>query len=80
MRTTIELDDDVLAAAKHMARRQGKTVGWVISALARQALTHRSKSHAALERSCKTGFLPFAPRGGVATNELIDGLRDEGEY
>ena len=37
MRTTLTIDDDVLAAAKGLAARQNRTVGEVISALSRQA-------------------------------------------
>ena len=36
MRTTLTIDDDVLAAAKHIAERERKSIGEVISALARQ--------------------------------------------
>lgn len=38
MRTTLAIDDDVLAAARHLAEREHKSVGDVISALARQGL------------------------------------------
>ena len=38
MRTTLAIDDDVLAAAKGLAARQNKTLGEVVSALARQSL------------------------------------------
>jgi hypothetical protein len=44
MRTTLTIDDDVLAAAKGLAVRQNKTVGEVISALSRQALRPKSAS------------------------------------
>ena len=37
MRTTLNIDDEVLAAAKALAARERKSVGGVISALARQA-------------------------------------------
>ena len=39
MRTTLDIDDDVLHAAKERARREQKTAGQVISELVRQALT-----------------------------------------
>jgi hypothetical protein len=39
MRTTIDIDDDVLAAARDLARAEGRTMGQVISELARRALT-----------------------------------------
>ena len=39
MRTTLDIDDDILAAAKERARLENKTAGQVMSDLARQALT-----------------------------------------
>lgn len=42
MRTTLTLDDDVLGAVKSLAKREHKTLGEVISALARQALRRYS--------------------------------------
>lgn len=38
MRTTLELDDDVLSAARELARAQNESIGTVISALARAGL------------------------------------------
>jgi len=38
MRTTLAIDDDVLIAAKEMAATERKSVGEVISALARTAM------------------------------------------
>jgi len=37
MRTTLAIDDDVLAAAKHLAEREHRSVGEVISSLAGKA-------------------------------------------
>ncbi len=39
MRTTLDIADDVLHAAKERARREKKTAGEIISELARSALT-----------------------------------------
>jgi hypothetical protein len=39
MRTTLELDDDVVAAAKELATGQRRSLGSVISELARRGLT-----------------------------------------
>jgi hypothetical protein len=39
MRTTLEIDDDLLAAARDMARAEGRTMGEVISDLVRRGLT-----------------------------------------
>ena len=41
MRTTLDIEDDVLAAAKDLARRENVSAGQVISRLARLALTAR---------------------------------------
>ena len=38
MRTTLQIDEDVLEAAKCLARAEGKTLGEVISRLARKGL------------------------------------------
>jgi hypothetical protein len=38
MRTTLRLDEDVLRAARSLARSEGKTIGQVVSALARNGL------------------------------------------
>ena len=38
MRTTLDLDDDVLQAAKELAALQGKTAGQMVSELVRRAL------------------------------------------
>jgi hypothetical protein len=39
VRTTLDLDEDVLQAAKELAAAQGKTAGKVVSELARRGLT-----------------------------------------
>lgn len=43
MRTTLEIDDDVLAAAKAIAKAQSKTAGAVVSELARNGLRRPAK-------------------------------------
>ena len=83
MRTTLDLDDDVLASAKEIALREKKTAGQVLSELARQALTHgphgQAGGRSARSGAAAFGFKPFAPRGAVVTNELIRKLRDEAD-
>ena len=79
MRTTIDIDDDVLRAAKELARREKKTAGRVISELAREALAS-SPVGVAKEAKALHGFRPFPRRGGIVTNELIDRLREEDAY
>ncbi|MBI1735714.1 MAG: antitoxin [Candidatus Rokubacteria bacterium] len=79
MRTTLDIDDDVLRAAKELARREKKTAGAVISELSRRGLT---ASRSARPRAPKAlhGFRPFPRRGGVVTNEGIDKLREDDAY
>ena len=79
MRTTLDIEDDVLFAAKELARRERKTAGQVISALARRGLAG-GPAPAASEPMAAYGFRPFASEGRVVSNELINRLREDGEY
>jgi hypothetical protein len=74
MRTTLTIDDDVLAAARTLAGREGKSVGEVLSALARQGLM-RSKPAA----RARNGVPLLAVRRPATpvTMELVNQLRDE---
>lgn len=76
MRTTLDIADDVLRAAKELGRRQKKTAGEMISELARKGL-RGGPTHEAKEPKEIHGFRPFRSRGGVVTNEIVDLLRDE---
>jgi len=85
MRTTLDIADDVLAAAKERARREHKSMGQVVSELMRQALTaprEPAESHpsAVREPFVLYGVQPFARRGAVVTNDLIDRLRNDDAY
>lgn len=78
MRTTLEIEDDVLLAAKELARRERTTAGRVISDLVRRALTQPAATTLQTgEPAAVYGFRPFPKRGGVVTNEQVDKLRDE---
>jgi len=80
MRTTLDIDDDVLRAAKDLARREKKTAGEMISELVRRALGAAPASPAARKPKALHGFRPFPRRGGIVTNELIDKLREDDAY
>lgn len=75
MRTTLAIDDDVLAAAKHLAEREQRTVGAVISSLARQALARSGRG----SRTERNGIplLPSKKSSSPVTLELVNQLRDE---
>ena len=78
MRTTLDIAEDVLHAAKERARREKKTAGQVISELARRALT--APASEAREPKARYGFRPFPKRGRIVNNELIDKLREDDSY
>jgi len=72
MRTTIDLEDDVLSAAKELAIKRGTTVGRVLSELARQSLTRQSLV------ATRDGLplFPVQTKAGVVTLALVNRLRD----
>jgi hypothetical protein len=73
MRTTMNIDDDVLKAAKELAARRNTSVGRVLSDLVRQGLNAASAD----EPVSRNGF-KLLPRTGVPiTVELVDRLADE---
>ena len=81
MRTTLDIADDVLQAAKERARRENKTAGEVISELARAALIAPAMAAPkAAEARAHYGIRPFPRRGGIVTNELVDRLRQDDAY
>jgi hypothetical protein len=74
MRTTLAIDDDVLSAAKEMAVMENKSVGEVISSLARRAL-----SPAESKIKTRNGVPLLKMRKGAprVTSELVHQLREE---
>lgn len=76
MRTTLDIEDDVLAAAKELARRQGVSAGQVVSKLLRSALSGEPPSQRS-GAAVVAGFRPFAASDQrLVSNEEIDKLRD----
>ncbi|MBK8067165.1 MAG: antitoxin [Rhodanobacteraceae bacterium] len=74
MRTTLDIDDDVLLAAKDLARRQRKTAGEVLSELARLGLQGGQRGIA--QSPPRYGFAPAPANGATVTNAQIDALRE----
>lgn len=74
MRTTLAIDDDVLSAAKEIAAMEKRSVGEVISALARRAL-----SPAETKAKTRNGVPLLKVRKGAnrITSELVQQLREE---
>jgi len=73
MRTTITIDDDVLTAAKAIARQRNQTVGKVVSELARNAMRPPAASG---ERN-GVPLLPVRKPRVIVTTEIVNALRDE---
>lgn len=74
MRTTLAIDDDVLAAARALAHSQDRSLGEVISELARKALT---PTQPAPKYRNGIQLLPVRPGAKPVTLELVNELRDE---
>lgn len=74
MRTTLQLDEDVLSAARALAERQGRTLGEVVSELARKGL-----APAANAPQYRNGIrlMPVRPDARPMTLDEINELRDE---
>jgi post-segregation antitoxin (ccd killing protein) len=75
MRTTLAIDDDVLAAAKDLAEREHRSIGVVISALAHQGLAGGART-----TQTERNGIPLLPQRKAAvpvTLELVNELRDE---
>jgi len=76
MRTTLDIEDDVLQAAKELAQREGGTAGQMISTLARRGLTVQAGKPK--KSSGLRGGVPVLPsRGEVVTLERIQQLIDQ---
>ena len=76
MRTTLDIEDDVLRAAKELAERENRTTGKVLSDLARRGLTVPARPPR--KRARMRGGVPVLPsRGGIVTLEHVQKLRDE---
>ncbi|HYL76533.1 MAG TPA: hypothetical protein VEU96_20130 [Bryobacteraceae bacterium] len=72
MRTTLDLDEDVMHAAKSLAQQRGQTAGQVISDLVRIALKPRTAPRV------RNGVRLFTPKPGakIPSLALVNKLRD----
>lgn len=76
MRTTLDLDTEVLIIVKEIAMQQHSSAGAVVSELLRRAL---QPTEVALEIRNGIPLLPRRPNGPKITMELVNRLRDEDE-
>jgi hypothetical protein len=84
MRTTLDIDSDVLAAAKALAQSGHSTAGRVISDVMRRAialgLAHANAPEAAHKMPVPKavyGFSPLISGGNIVTNDMVRASRDE---
>jgi len=72
MRTTIDLDDDLVLVAKELAGRRGMTMGQVVSDMFRKALEPSASPRV------RNGVPLFVPKKGAAkpSMALVNRLRD----
>jgi hypothetical protein len=73
MRTTLTLDPDIMSAARQIAAAKSKSIGEVISELARRGLEARAKV------GTRQGFPVFQVTKGAAPLTPDDVRRDEDE-
>jgi hypothetical protein len=74
MRTTLDIDEDILGAARELAARQKKTAGKVISELARKGIqSHSGKSTSKVLH----GFEILPADGRIITPQLVQKIMEE---
>jgi Bacterial antitoxin of type II TA system, VapB len=73
MRTTLELDDDLVAQARQLAKERGVTIGQLISDLALRSLI------AEKPMKMRNGIPVFTPKPGAPRPDLalVNRLRDD---
>jgi hypothetical protein len=74
MRTTLDIDEDVLESAKTLAAKRGTTAGRVLSELARSALAPRGR---ASRMRNGVPVLPTQRLARIVTPENVNRLGDE---
>jgi hypothetical protein len=72
MRTTIDLDDDLILIAKELAGRRGMTMGQIVSDMFRKSLEPSTSPR------IRNGVPLFVPKKGAAkpSMALVNRLRD----
>lgn len=81
MRTTLDIDEDVLTAAKELARQRRMSAGQVVSQLLRRALTGQGMPFLPSGSTASSilpvaGFRPFPAGRAVVTNDDVNALRE----
>jgi hypothetical protein len=86
MRTTLDIDEDVLTVAKSIAKSQGRTLGAIVSQFARQSLQAEAAAQAvgfSSEDELDIKLLDFgitvfpAKEGVTITNAMVNKIREQ---
>jgi hypothetical protein len=75
MRTTLEIDDDVMHMAKEIARLKNERIGHVISDLARRGLVPETCPTVEMQDGIPVWI--HAPGAIPVTNEMVRNLADD---
>ena len=75
MRTTLAIDDDILAAARALAEQRGRSVGDIVSELCRRALLPEPSAPMATRNGVP--LFPLRPDAKPVTLELVRRLGEE---
>ena len=76
MRTTLDIDEDVLQAAKEIARYEKTSAGRVISRMFRRGFASQNANNGAT-REYRNGIPQLPSRGEIVTMEHIQKIMDE---
>jgi hypothetical protein len=76
MRTTLEIEDEILLTVKAIAQQRKTTAGDVVSSLLRESLAPKNFK---VEYRNGVPLLPRRPHGPVVTAEMVNRLADEDE-
>ncbi|MDN2581275.1 CopG family transcriptional regulator [Aquibium sp. ELW1220] len=76
MRTTLEIDDDVLEAAKRIANAERRSAGQVLSDLARRSLEDAPvlRDRQAIATTERNGWIILPDRPGRVTADRVEQL------
>jgi hypothetical protein len=81
MRTTLDIDDDVLSAAKELAGKENKTAGKILSEYFRRGLQRTGTSDDSGKKNIKfvmkNGIPVLPPTGEIVTVEKVRRIMEE---
>ncbi|KOR33157.1 hypothetical protein TI05_02785 [Achromatium sp. WMS3] len=75
MRTSLNLDDDIIKITKELAQREKISIGQLISRLLREMLLQGSKCSEDVKNAA--GFRPFTNGKQLVNNQQVNALREE---